>query len=121
MGDLGLLAGIEARCTAARHPLITGDGNVALVCHRIEDAVSSVRAAIEEPAARRKTRQKPHAPSLDTLQRLAKAFFGLDARLLPSIPVDELGAAIRAARIGSSRCVPPISSRWSTRPPRWAV
>ena len=25
MGDLGLLAGIEARCTAARHPLITGD------------------------------------------------------------------------------------------------
>ena len=38
MGDLGLLAGIEARCTAARHPLITGDGNVALVCHRIEDA-----------------------------------------------------------------------------------
>ena len=38
MADLGLLVGIEARCTAARYLLVIGDGKVALVCDRIEDA-----------------------------------------------------------------------------------
>lgn len=38
MVDLGLLVGIEARCSAARYLLVVGDGNVALVCDRIDDA-----------------------------------------------------------------------------------
>ena len=38
MVDLGLLVGIEARCTATRYLLVIGDGNVALACDRIEDA-----------------------------------------------------------------------------------
>ena len=38
MADLGLLVGVEAHCRAARYLLVIGDGNVALVCDRIDDA-----------------------------------------------------------------------------------
>ena len=38
MVDLGLLVGIEACCSAARYLLVVGDGNLALVCDRIDDA-----------------------------------------------------------------------------------
>ncbi len=38
MADLGLLVGVEARCSSARYLLVIGDGNVALVCDHIDDA-----------------------------------------------------------------------------------